>query len=44
MLIDTSIDSVSTLSKVEWVDTHAHLNPEGENFVFPTGQVLMLLC
>lgn len=26
MLIDTSASSVSTLSRVEWVDTHAHLN------------------
>ncbi len=26
MLIDTSTSSVSTLSKVEWIDTHAHLN------------------
>jgi len=26
MLIDTSINSASTLNEVEWVDTHAHLN------------------
>jgi len=26
MLIDASIHSASTLSKIEWVDTHAHLN------------------
>lgn len=26
MFIDTSTGSVSTLSKIEWVDTHAHLN------------------
>jgi TatD DNase family protein len=26
MLFDTSTNSVSTLSEVEWVDTHAHLN------------------
>ena len=26
MLIDASTSSASTLSKVEWVDTHAHLN------------------